>query len=455
TNRYGTVGNPYASPLDLVKMHEGGGFNNTTNDLTLWDPSLGGYYGAGGFVTLTWIDVAHGYRLNAFGSGNYPVAYVSTIQSGQAFFVKSNGVGTTTVVFNESQKATKDSVRNVNGFSLPPQILTATLSTNPAGVSPTVLDGAIEIFGEEYSNNVDWQDGNKISNGTNNVGFMRNGKLLVVERRQSPEAGDTLHLNLSGTNKALPYHWQFTAENMDNVPGRTAYLWDRFLDTKTVLNLNSTTDVDFTITSVAASAAADRFKIVFGIAKPLPVTITTVKATRNTDKTITVNWKVENEINIVNYSIERSADGVTFTNIGTTLPANSNGNTGTYDYGDANPLSTANYYRIKALSKDGQVQYSNVVKVNPLTIPGTITVYPNPVLNKEVNMLFVNEPAGTYQLELTNKIGQAVYKGKVVISTVNEKKKVSLVYVTAAGVYHLNIKGPDGTMHTLELVVEL
>ena len=459
SGKYGTVGNPYASPIDLKVLRANS--QNITNEVYIWDPTFGGSYGSGGFVTLTWRDFAssdgpanHYYLIPASHTGIYPGPIVDTMQSGQAFFFKSNAVGPTTIKFTESSKVGGNGGgRLVNGITgdSKTELLSVNLTVKANGNQPVVVDGALAIFGEQYSNGVDWQDGNKINNSTNNAGFMRDGRLLAVERRQTPTEKDTLNLNLTGTTKALPYHWDITGENMGAVPGRTAYLWDRYQNIKTTLNLEGTTGIDFTTDANAASSAADRFKIVFALAKPLPVTITSVTATRNTDKTISVNWKVENEINLVNYSIERSADGTGFSSAGN-QPAT---NAGSYTFNDLNPLSSDNYYRIRALSQNGLVQYSNVVKVAAIPMPASITVYPNPVQNKEVNMVFVNEPVGTYELELTNKIGQAVYKGKVILNSMNDKKKVSLAYVTAAGLYRLNIKGPDGKVHTIELLVEL
>jgi hypothetical protein len=89
-----------------------------------------------------------------------------------------------------------------------------------------------------------------------------------------------------------------------------------------------------------------------------------------------------------------------------------------------------------------------------LNIPGSISVYPNPVVNKEVNIVFANEPAGTYKVELTNKLGQVLYRGKVDVKYVKEKKKVSLANVTAAGLYRLNILALDGSVNSVEILVE-
>lgn len=74
-----------------------------------------------------------------------------------------------------------------------------------------------------------------------------------------------------------------------------ARLVDKFLGNSTSVSLSSNTLVDFTVTTRPASAAADRFYVVFKAFRPVPVTITSVSANRNSDATVTVNWKSENE----------------------------------------------------------------------------------------------------------------------------------------------------------------
>ena len=95
---------------------------------------------------------------------------------------------------------------------------------------------------------------------------------------------------------------------------------------------------------------------------PLPVNFTSVKAYQN-DKNINVEWRVENEINIRHYAVEKSINGAQFTNI-VTIPATANnGNSAIYHSADTHPVEGYNYYRIKSVDIDGTTGYTNVVKV--------------------------------------------------------------------------------------------
>ncbi|MEO7043945.1 MAG: T9SS type A sorting domain-containing protein, partial [Ferruginibacter sp.] len=130
-----------------------------------------------------------------------------------------------------------------------------------------------------------------------------------------------------------------------------------------------------------------------------------------------------------------------------------NGGGSNYTFNDAKPLSTDNYYRIKAVSKDGSIQYSPVVKVAALNLLTAISVYPNPVVNAEMSVRFVNQPTGKYGLRLMNKLGQVVYSGKVNVASAIEQQKVSIGNNIAAGTYQLFITAEDGKVTTLQVIV--
>ena len=141
-----------------------------------------------------------------------------------------------------------------------------------------------------------------------------------------------------------------------------AFLIDQFLNTSKSLSLSDTNFVNFSVTSNVSSKAANRFEIVFRQLSILPVTFTSVKALLQNDA-VKVEWKVENERNIKQYEIEKSADGNLFTTMAVTLATANNGGSASYLKTDTHPLGGYNFYRIKSVDINGQTAYSNVVKV--------------------------------------------------------------------------------------------
>lgn len=73
--------------------------------------------------------------------------------------------------------------------------------------------------------------------------------------------------------------------------------------------------------------------IVFKTTVVLPVTFTYLKAARNNDKSVTVNWRTENESNLNNFIVEQSEDGQNFKNLNSVTAVN-NGLPNTYQYID-------------------------------------------------------------------------------------------------------------------------
>ena len=109
----------------------------------------------------------------------------------------------------------------------------------------------------------------------------------------------------------------------------------------------------------------------------LPVTIINVNAF-STEQKVRLNWTSLTETNVASYMIERSYNGTVFSGIGAITAAGKGTQRTDYSFTDTNPLPAINYYRIKAINKDGKFVYSVIVKVN-IVPQNVVIVYPNPV----------------------------------------------------------------------------
>ena len=87
-----------------------------------------------------------------------------------------------------------------------------------------------------------------------------------------------------------------------------------------------------------------------------------------------ISWKgLPVEDKIAYYSVEQSADGKDFTQIARVSGA---ANLNEYSLTNSRLLEGANYYRIKAVSTDGEVRYSEVASAD--NTANTASVFPNP-----------------------------------------------------------------------------
>jgi trimeric autotransporter adhesin len=110
------------------------------------------------------------------------------------------------------------------------------------------------------------------------------------------------------------------------------------------------------------------------ISSILPLKWISVNAHLNNQKQAVINWKVQ-ETNVVNYTLEKSTDGINFYNIGM---VNSKGDgENNYTFTETNYLNGKAYYRIKQTERDGRTSFSRVMTLITDAI-NNVNVYPNP-----------------------------------------------------------------------------
>ena len=172
---------------------------------------------------------------------------------------------------------------------------------------------------------------------------------------------------------------------------------------------------------------------------PLPVTFTSIAASANTYKTHTVKWFVSNELNLAGYVVERSGNGVRFDAIGNAAVAG----TTAYSFIDASPLAGVNFYRVKATSANGQVQYSAIVKLSSADVKSGFSIQPNPVVNKTLHINF-QQMEGLYSIRLTNKQGATVFTKQITLAAGSQVKDIELGDAVAAGVYSVVLVDAKG-----------
>jgi hypothetical protein len=95
----------------------------------------------------------------------------------------------------------------------------------------------------------------------------------------------------------------------------------------------------------------------------LPVTMGTLTGTRADKNTDQLNWSTYQEINNQGFSIQRSPDGLGFSNIGFVAGFASSNTQKNYLYKDITAGEYPWFYRLLITSLDGQIKYSNVVYV--------------------------------------------------------------------------------------------
>jgi hypothetical protein len=363
------------------------------------------------------------------------------IQSGQAIFVHNSTTSDVGVNFSEDCKKTGSRLVNRGGGMGTERQL---LSTNLYTSSGILADGNAVSFDNSFSNKVDKDDALKISNAGENFGIRRNGQLLAVEARSAVSLTDTVFYDMHNLRQQS-YQLLFLPGNME--PVRQAFFIDRYLNTEQPVSLTDSTVINFSVTSDAASNAADRFMLVFRTsAGPLSVSFVSVNAYRN-NSFVQVEWKTENENNMDKYEIESSVDGIHFNSIGTVEALNLSPSS--YNYTDVNPATGNNYYRIRSIEKDGTIKYSKVVKVTMEKVISSFSIYPNPIQHGVINLQFTDQPVGKYRLRLLNAAGATLFSETINYTGGTSVRVIEPGKYLPQGVYHIEILTPGGEREVL------
>ncbi|TKK68614.1 hypothetical protein FC093_10870 [Ilyomonas limi] len=435
------VPNPYASPIDFEKMYNNA--SNVKHTIRVWDPSLAGSKGVGAYVTLDW--TGSSYKATPTSS------MTNIIQPYQAFFIQSNTTGTIgKISINEEAKNIK-TVTNPFGRSAAARetqdgMLEINLNVFNDDSTTGIADGVLYRFNDAYSNSVDEEDVDKLSNLYENLGILSNNMLLTIERRVMPVANDTLHLYLTGT-KTTSYQLEIIPQAF----GKNAFLYDSYVKQFYPINPSDTNRFTISInTADALSKAANRFSIVLQNSVVLPVTFSSAKAYAK-GKTVQVEWKVANETEVQYYEIEKSANGTSFTKAGEVKATGAI----SYSFNDATPFDGDSYYRIKSVDKSGKTTYTTVM---PVTISNnavsSLRIYPNPLKGKSFQIQFSNKTAGTYRLELVSSSGKQLFTQNVHYNGGTATFTVQLKNALASGLYFVKATAADGTTEVIKAIVQ-
>ncbi|UAY52773.1 beta strand repeat-containing protein [Ferruginibacter albus] len=437
-NKYTLLGNKYVSSIDFTAINKDASIDNS---FIVWDPklllggSLGHYQTFSSTTTPAWMPVP--------GGGSYGSATNTTIEAGQAFFVHAtNASGNVTLTENSKTGAQVNAVFRPVGTESAGQLIT-NLYANTVSAS-TLADENVVAFNANYSNAIDVNDVVKFPNVGENLGIAENGKILWVEGRQAIATTDTLFYAMNNV-KQQQYQFEFIPTGFSGV---TAYLLDNYLGTKTPVSLLDKTTVSFTVTSDAASSAADRFSVVFdNISSPVPVRFTSITAAKNS-KGVDVMWSVSNETGIKQYVVESSVNGYSFTAIGT---VNASDNTTTYNYTDANTATGAVFYRVKSISLSGEVTYTDIVKVATATASSIKGYFTG---SKQLGLQLINQPSGKYAIKLTTITGQEIFSTQIDHAGGSSTKVINAGNTLAQGVYQLEVVSPNKTIYSQKIITK-
>lgn len=147
----------------------------------------------------------------------------------------------------------------------------------------------------------------------------------------------------------------------------------------------------------------------------LPIKLGAFTVTKQGNNAL-LNWTTVSEINADHFEIERSYDGINFTNAGNKQASGNSASDISYQFIDPIAISSGNiYYRLKTLDIDGKSSYSKIVvlRLNGGVVKN-FTVYPNP-FTSDLKLEINSDRETAITIRISNALGQPVINRNVIL----------------------------------------
>lgn len=168
---------------------------------------------------------------------------------------------------------------------------------------------------------------------------------------------------------------------------------------------------------------------------PLPLTLLSFTAVRSGVNGL-LQWTTANDRDMSRYIIQKSGDGIGYTDLDSVPAVSDSSSTHSYRYTDTHLLPGTNYYRLRMKDVDGRSIWSPVRTLDASGL-ASISVYPNPVEN---GALYVSSTVNIRQLRLTDVSGKVLIK-----KTVQGFQQSLPVGMISRGIYLLAVDTDTGT----------
>jgi hypothetical protein len=424
-NGWNYVSNPYPSSINWNHPSwVAARGQEISGTIYIWDPVNAQY--------ASWSPVA--------GSVNGGSNIVAT---GQSFFVQTNAPKN--LVFEETYKVDSGKA----GFFGKSSSLVETNRLSITLGTANVIDQAVLFLHKPATSGVDFHyDGAKMGYAANSVAILCGGDQLAFSGIPLTTLADTIQLatwlNPSSTN------YTFNFEGISSFESRfTLLLEDQY--TGELIKLAVTPSHTFaTVTGDAQSSNQSRFRIIILNNSALPVTLTSLQAKAEDERTVKVSWSTAQEENNSHFIVMHGTDGKSFTEIGIVAGHGTTHQAGQYAFTHETPVAGVNYYQLVQVDRNGKQTASGVVTAD-LT-PRTITaaqmrVYPVPAKD------FVNVVTGKNAVNSISIFDAAGKQLDARWTATPEGARVSTTGLVP-GIYFLSVSAKDAEVTQLRIVIQ-
>jgi Secretion system C-terminal sorting domain len=148
----------------------------------------------------------------------------------------------------------------------------------------------------------------------------------------------------------------------------------------------------------------------------------------------TINWETTEEVNVKNFIVEKSIDGINFSSIGNTLAS---GNNSTYVFKDYAVEKKSIYYRIVMVNSNGKKSNSTIVKVTNDIVTAHIKCFPK-LANSNITIEWYADNNSTAVVTIIDAVGRVVVSKNFVSSIGDNKNDINVINLKA-GQYFVRV----------------
>lgn len=179
----------------------------------------------------------------------------------------------------------------------------------------------------------------------------------------------------------------------------------------------------------------------------LPVEFSYFDVQALNNEVVALSWTTATEINNDYFTIQRSTNGIDFTDLQKITGAGNSSEITNYKYLDQEALSGLSYYRIKQTDFDGAFDYTETKAVF-INKNLDLVVYPNPLQGQD---LFISGLEQKVSIELCDTRGQVMLSHILNPDAPSEINALNLNEL-APGMYFYNISNDNGPLKTGNLI---
>ncbi|MBK0383296.1 T9SS type A sorting domain-containing protein [Pedobacter sp. SD-b] len=345
------------------------------------------------------------------GTTDYTTLVSATPNSNQFNAIGTASSATTVGIVSSKLKYSRSTVTNANGsftrntdFSPVPQIIIYKVDVELTGNTASQTSAAVFQVGTGFSSGSNSPESNakvhsrfSINMETTSGQFSVRDINASVNGTGTYSGSQTLTWVINNSSSSYSY----TPPNGVGTETVAADTWDLFVGNTKELNDRAAQsasidlkNLKFAFTDGIGALTLDNISV--ESITPLPIQLSAFTG-RAISQSILLNWHTASEINNDYFDILRSADGKSFTTIGTSKGFGTSTNPHDYNFTDENPFAGTNYYQLVQHDFDGKTSTSNIIPVDSKISSAQLSVYAA-ATNIKVSLSSPNKTKGLLQV---------------------------------------------------------